>query len=73
MLKVESCHLKQEEGVYAGMGRGGIRLEICKENEGTYLANGGGGAGVFLADEARNSGEYLSGHTLAQWVDRAGC
>ena len=43
------------------------------DNEGTYLANGGECAGVLIADEARNSGECLSGYTLAQWLDRAGC
>ena len=72
MLKVESHHLKQE-GVYAEVERGEICLEICMENEGTYLANGGGCAGVFIADETQNSGECISGYTLTQRLYRAGC
>ena len=41
------------------------------ENEGTYLANGGGCAGVLIADEACNSSECLSRYMLAQRVDKA--
>ena len=73
MLKVESCHLKQQEEVYTGVEQGGICLEICMENEGTYLASGGGCAGVFIADETCNSGECISGYMLTQRLDRAGC
>ena len=43
------------------------------ENEGTYLANGGGCAGVLIADEVCNSGECVSSYLLAQQLDRAGC
>ena len=41
------------------------------ENEGTYLANGGGCTGMLIADEARNSSECLSRYMLAQWVNKA--
>ena len=43
------------------------------ENEGTYLANGGGCAGVFIADETHISGKCISGYMLTQQLDRAGC
>ena len=41
-LEVESHHLKQGEGVYKWSERSGIRLEICMEEERTYLASRGG-------------------------------
>ena len=72
-LEVESCHLKQGEGVYTWIKQGGICLEICVGNERTYLAKEGGCARVFVADGTRNSGECVSGYTLAQQLDRAGC
>ena len=73
VLEVESCHLKQEEGVYARIEQGRTRLEICVGNERTYLAKEGGCTGVFEADGTRDSGECVSGYMLTQRLDRAGC
>ena len=73
VLKVESHHLKEEEGVYAWIEQGRIHLEICMEKEGTYLASGGGCTGVFEAYGTCDSGKCISGYMLTQRLDRAGC
>ena len=73
VLKVQSRHLKEEEGIYAWIEWGRIHLEICMEKEGTYLVSGSGCAEVFEAYETCDSGECISGHTLTQWLDGAGC
>ena len=40
------------------------------DNEGTYLANGGGCTEVLLADEAHNSSKCCRGYTLVQQMDK---
>ena len=60
VLKVESWHLKEEEGIYAWIQSpewAGICLEIYMEKKGTYLVSGGGCAEVFETYGTRNSGE----------------